>query len=434
MRTMKNHFGEGDARGIFKQMTNATQGLKQTPYQFITSMFSLRDRVVELMRQEKTTTKPYMPELIQQEMQRGIYAGLRDEGIRQDLKMLLRQPDVDDDDLLDELQLAEASRREHERRFEEAEQKSVPASLPVISTESSNDQISKSRTNDSHKSSDEKSLNSICINNLVNSNNSSNNDQANRQPTIDLHLLVSKISSLLEMMMQQMIAPIWVQVNELMAIKNTSHAQGRGDTLPRGSSSVEPRPVKLPYRNSRFVDHNKNTRAQSVRLGEGAVRIEGAVSEVREESLVGEAAVSEGAVVEAKYSSVGLDSCVDKPETYNDSEENGSGSEYYTAVSSDNEGGTDQCRDSGGKMKRYRGCWVGAKRGVGRIKRSESCRDDGSCSNASRVNQKEEHDEVCRDLNKLSMRQARQEEGKLKDGLVKLVSERMLPVMASRCL
>ena len=52
MRTMKSHFCEGDVRTTFKKMINATQTFEQTSYQFITSMFSMRDRILELVRQE----------------------------------------------------------------------------------------------------------------------------------------------------------------------------------------------------------------------------------------------------------------------------------------------------------------------------------------------------------------------------------------------
>ena len=103
---------------IFKQMTNEKQTQKQTPFQFIIMMFTLRDRVLELARHDKATKDLYKRKMVQYEMQRGIFAGLRDEEVRQELKILLRQSNVDDDDLLDELRFAEASRRDHESRFE----------------------------------------------------------------------------------------------------------------------------------------------------------------------------------------------------------------------------------------------------------------------------------------------------------------------------
>ena len=69
-------------------------------------------------------------------------------------------------------------------------------------------------------------------------------------------------------------------------------------------------------------------------------------------------------------------------EAKNYSEENESGSEYYTAISSDEEGSTGQFRVT----------------------------------------------------SEFSMREANDERTKLKNGLVKLMSERVLPVITSRCI
>ena len=175
-------------------------------------MFSMRDKVLELVRQDKSTTKLYRRELVQQEMQRGIYAGLRDGDIRQDLKMLLRQPNVDDDDLLDELRLAEASRRDHELRFEEAMRKSESAS------------------------------------NLENNNNSDYN-RTKEQPSVNLHLLVDKIYSLLGTMMQHMNARLWAQLNELRGSGINSQVQRNAYTSQQGSSPEIGRASQ--YRDSR---------------------------------------------------------------------------------------------------------------------------------------------------------------------------------------
>ena len=82
MRTMRSHFGEGDGSIIFNQMSKATQTPDQTPYQFIITMFSMRDRVLELAREGKRRTMLCRREFVQQEMQSGIYAGLRDAEIR----------------------------------------------------------------------------------------------------------------------------------------------------------------------------------------------------------------------------------------------------------------------------------------------------------------------------------------------------------------
>ena len=226
-------------------------------------------------------------------------------------------------------------------------------------------------------------------------------------------------------------------------------------------------------------------RAQSGRLGEGAVRNEGAVrvegavrnegavSEVREESFVGKAAVSEGAAREAKdltqigerdsSSTAGLskesgyDNERDKSndrlgsvidlqdmlEAYNHDEGDESESEYCTAVSSaDEEGGSEQSQDAEEKSTRYGSCWVGEKR-YAETKRQCKCRD-GRCSSACWEDQREEPDEIGDNIQEMDVNgvnggselptnEAHQEKRKLKNELVKLVTERVIPVMTSRC-
>ena len=159
-------------------MINATQAIDESSYQFVIKMFSLRDRILELSRQDKVTTILYKRELVQPEMQRGIHAGLRNAELRQDLKFLLRQPDVDDDVLLDELQYAENSRKNHIGRFEDARRKAESASL--------------SATTQSHEIKRDE----------TNPITSSNINAGNEQPPIDLDLIVAKVASLLEVIVQ----------------------------------------------------------------------------------------------------------------------------------------------------------------------------------------------------------------------------------------
>ena len=132
MSTMKAHFGEKDVTELYKDMTTAIQGTKQTPVKFLMSMFAMRDRVLELQQQNPGRERRYSRKLLQAEMQKGIYAGLRDESIRQDMKMMLRQPDVDDDELMNEMTNAVLSKEEHEKKLEEGKGKSNSAAVSMV--------------------------------------------------------------------------------------------------------------------------------------------------------------------------------------------------------------------------------------------------------------------------------------------------------------
>ena len=110
--------------------------------------------------------------------------------------------------------------------------------------------------------------------------------------------------------------------------------------------------------------------------------------------------------------------------------------------SADEEGGSEQSQDAEEKSTKYGSCWVGEKR-YAETKRQCKCRD-GRCSSACWEDQREEPDEIGDNLQEMDVNgvnggselptnEAHQEKRKLKNELVKLVTERVIPVMTSRC-
>ena len=120
--TLKAHFGEKDITSVYNDMTSCYQGNgeKDTALTFVVHMFALRDRILELSSQKKAHRQRYSPKLVQAEMQKAIYAGLRDSAIRQDLKLVLKQKKLTDKELMEELTAAMISKEEHEKKLEEA--------------------------------------------------------------------------------------------------------------------------------------------------------------------------------------------------------------------------------------------------------------------------------------------------------------------------
>ena len=116
---LKSHFGEKDVTSVYNQMTSAVQGTgeKDTPTAFVMSMMTLRDRVLELSAHKKSDQRRYAPKLVQAEMQKSIYGGLRDEDVRLDLKRILKKKNLPDERLLDEVMAATLSKEEHDRKL-----------------------------------------------------------------------------------------------------------------------------------------------------------------------------------------------------------------------------------------------------------------------------------------------------------------------------
>ena len=190
MSTMRAYFCEGDVTSTYNAMIHAKQGSGplDTPMKFITDMFVLRDRVLNLSKAQRNRDSQYSEPLVQSEMQRSIYNGLKDEFIRQDLKVLLKKKGLDDDELLGELNLAMRSKKEHEDKFLEPSTRRR-ANASVISTDDDamvhredhnckNCSQNNSNPNNNPKS-ESNAKNNGTTNNNPNPNNSHNNKNRN---------------------------------------------------------------------------------------------------------------------------------------------------------------------------------------------------------------------------------------------------------------
>ena len=247
MSTMQAHFYEKDITSLYNKLTAATQGVTQPPLKFLFAMFALRDQVIDLSRGNKRDERRYSRKLVQAEMQKGIYAGLRDPNIRQDLKMLLREPDVDDHELMRELTQAVVSQEEHEKRLEESRGKSKgtsgSASVSMVGREiaenpnnnnnnlntnnmPTNNNIqtySDRNTNNHNNTHSDNSNNNYKHNQDNNSYNNNNNSNSNlNNPSnlpVNLDPFVAQLTSAIGVRMQGIVDPLQAQVSELMGFK-----------------------------------------------------------------------------------------------------------------------------------------------------------------------------------------------------------------------
>ena len=122
----RSHFLQKDVTDIYSQMTHAVQGTgeRDTAYTFVARMFGLRNEINGLSRNKHVGGTKYGSALVQSEMQKAIFNGLRDEDIRQDLKHVLRKDGLLDGELLAAVTEAMTSKRAHEERLKLQEAKS----------------------------------------------------------------------------------------------------------------------------------------------------------------------------------------------------------------------------------------------------------------------------------------------------------------------
>ena len=97
MTILRTHFKEKDATAVFNEMSNASQGPKDTEHSFCMRMMGLRDKVMLLTREEDNL---YDARLVQTQFQHALYTGFRSENARHALSLILKTPNVTDSDLL----------------------------------------------------------------------------------------------------------------------------------------------------------------------------------------------------------------------------------------------------------------------------------------------------------------------------------------------
>ena len=97
MVILRTHFKEKDATAVFTEMGNASQGPDDTEHAFCMRMMGLRDKVMMLTWEEGGF---YDDRLVQAQFQHALYTGLRNEDARHNLRPILRQHGLLDEDLL----------------------------------------------------------------------------------------------------------------------------------------------------------------------------------------------------------------------------------------------------------------------------------------------------------------------------------------------
>ena len=206
------HFIQRDVTDIYNDMVHAIQGSgpKDTAMSFVLTMFSLRDRIIDFCKDKRSGERKYTPKLVQGEMQKSIYNGLKDDNIRQDLKQILKQKKLDDDDLLREVREAMISKAERDKKFLEAASKRKPnvSAVQVQSSDSDNQTPTKQNNNSNNKNNSKKTTNS-----------------KSNLPLQNLDPFMAQLSSVIGSHVQGIVAPLQSQIQDLTKFKDKCESQ-----------------------------------------------------------------------------------------------------------------------------------------------------------------------------------------------------------------
>ena len=261
LATLKSYFCEKNVTTVYNQMTRAVQGTeeKDTPITFAIQMFALRDQVLELSKQPGA--HQYSRKLVQAEMQKSIYAGLREEGIRRDLKeTLIRTTNVNDGDLLEEISQAMSSLEEHELRIQDAGVRrkagggKVHVSYVGVDHDSTDEERPRSNNrNKGNKTQKKEGTKTVTKEDQGNVNASTGTTRDGTSPGMpNMEPFLAQMSVLLGAQLQSAMGPLKSQVNELMGFKREYEKATNSGHSARGKPNP---PLNVP---NKFLDPKAN--------------------------------------------------------------------------------------------------------------------------------------------------------------------------------
>ena len=292
LETIESYFCEKNVTSVYNKMTRAVQGTgpKDTPMTFVIEMFSLRDQVLELSRQDKGHR--YSRKLVQAEMQKSIYNGIRDNELRRDLKhLLMRTKDVQDRELLKEISQAVIGQEEREAKMLEGDSSrrhgskgsgSSSASVSLVgahgnqnSPDNHNMYNNPPNNNDNQQQQQNHASNNNYSNNHYNSNNNNfHNDKNTNQnrgtnnntnqntnsknntntssspaPNQNMDPFLAQMSMVIGSQLRTVVDPLQAQVSELMGFKKAYERATNGDDSAEGRDGQKANmsPAAAPY-------------------------------------------------------------------------------------------------------------------------------------------------------------------------------------------
>lgn len=112
-RIIRAHYQERDATDLYKQLSQLTQGARESAQAFLLKAFDIRQKVL-FASQESDSRLRYDPHLVQEMFRHTILTGLRSDAIKTELRPYLDEPKTSDELLFEKINVF--SSLEEERR------------------------------------------------------------------------------------------------------------------------------------------------------------------------------------------------------------------------------------------------------------------------------------------------------------------------------
>ena len=131
MKSIRSHFSQRDPNAIKNELRIATQGPKETAHRFVCRCIALKKRIVKISNDEELTVDLVG---LSSTFFKAVHTGLRQNNVRNELRQILKDQAIGDDDLLVEVAAAAASEEERLRKL--GEEKKVSVNLLTYDSDS----------------------------------------------------------------------------------------------------------------------------------------------------------------------------------------------------------------------------------------------------------------------------------------------------------
>ena len=109
-RIHRSHFKEPNATSLFTELSNSKQLPSESAQEFVARLMSLRQKILFISKEDNCG---YSEALVQDHFLHAILVGLRNDNIRNELRPLMKNSIVSDEDILENLMLVTSDEQEH---------------------------------------------------------------------------------------------------------------------------------------------------------------------------------------------------------------------------------------------------------------------------------------------------------------------------------
>ena len=116
-KILRSHYKEGSATDLYQELLTMSQEPKEDPVNFLIRAMDCRQKIIFACREESENDLRYSPNLVTGLFRRSVETGLLSDAIRGRKRPYLQNSSVDDEELINQMQLAVLAESERKKKF-----------------------------------------------------------------------------------------------------------------------------------------------------------------------------------------------------------------------------------------------------------------------------------------------------------------------------